>query len=105
MFRDFLISGRGYCESIENLAVKLCEMFYACQKEEFILEYTITFPNYPEGIKERCLTLRGCLTTRIVEFIDYKYVMSEAYKARAIDLGLETLVKEMITAPSEEMEN
>ena len=105
MFRDFMISERGYWESIENLAVKLCEIFDACQKEEFILEYTITFPNYPEGIKERCLTLRGCLETKRIEFIDYKYVMSEAYKARAIDLGLEGLVKDLIEAPTEGEEN
>ena len=105
MFRDFMISERGYWESIENLAVKLCEIFDACQKEEFILEYTITFPNYPEGIKERCLTLRGCLETQRIEFIDYKYVMSEEYKARAIDLGLEALVKDMIDSPSEGKEN
>ncbi len=105
MFRDFMISERGYCESIENLAVKLCEIFDTCRKEEFILEYTITFPNYPEGIKERCLTLRGCLETKKIEFMDYKYVMSEAYKARAIDLGLEGLVKDLIEVPTEGEEN
>lgn len=105
MFRDFMISERGYWESIENLAVKLCEIFDACQKEEFILEYTSTFPNSPEGFKERCLTLRGCLETKRIEFIDYKYVMSEAYKARAIDLGLEGLVKDLIEAPTEGEEN
>lgn len=105
MFRDFIISDVEYTDSIGNLAAKLCVILDSCQTEEFILEYTVSFPNFPEGIKERCLTLRGSIETKRIELIDYKYVMSEAYKARAIKLGLKELVKEMIATPSEEEEN